>query len=331
MSGSSKRDILFDEISRIEGLCDQVEVDMTAADLALLLYLENPKQLEELDIKVSTSRRHSFTTVVCSHDIADFFPTEEQLKRVEDIMNNSALQRKRGRTVRVFTPAISGDEIRIQLRKGENFKRDSAAHLEQDSKTVAYQPLSYDYFVLNRKTKVMRYSISKPQNWIETSWLYALGTGFFDDPEAFATQRVNDLDVVKALKEKVCLCSDIPSIANITATKLKYAEGDILDSQLEIKSNDIFRWMELKGEKFTSSMTIIEMTFVIEFKDGKKLTVPLKNGNKAKYNYEQYGIDVDQWLTARGVIKTENAYQDDNTYEDVFEEDSEEQLGRLAI
>ena len=89
--------------------------------------------------------------------------------------------------------------------------------------------------------------------------------------------------------------------------------------------------MQFRKDKFAATITIVEMTFSIEFKDGKVVSVPLVNGNKAKYNYDQYGVDVDQWLTARGIIKTENAYQDDNTYEDVFVESSEEQLERVAI
>lgn len=331
MGSASKYDILLDEISRIDGLRDQIEEDMTAADLALLLYLENPKLLEELDIKVTNSRRQSFTTVVCSHDTSDFFPTAEQLKKAEDHMNQAAYEHKRGRTVRIFAPALSGDELRIQIRKGEPFKRASAADQEQESKTIGYQPLSYDYIVLNRKTRVLRYSISKTQKWIENAWIYALGMGFFNDPTAFATLRINDLDIVKTLSDKVCLCPEVPNIASITATKIKYTEGDTLDSQIEVKSSDIFRRMQFRKDKFAATITIVEMTFSIEFKDGKVVSVPLVNGNKAKYNYDQYGVDVDQWLTARGVIKTENAYQDDNTYEDVFVEGSEEQLERVAI
>ncbi|MBO7327377.1 MAG: hypothetical protein J6W00_01225 [Lentisphaeria bacterium] len=331
MGSASKYDILLDEISRIDGLREQVEEDMTAADLALLLYLENPKMLEDLDIKVTNSRRQSFTTVVCSHDTSDFFPTDEQLKKAEYLMNQAAVKHNRGNTVRIFTPALSGDELRIQIRKGEPFKRASAADREQDSKTIAYQPLSYDYIVLNRKTRVLRYSITKSNKWIETTWIYALGMGFFDDPAAFTTQRINDLDVVKTLSDKVCLCPEVPNIASITATKIKYTEGDTLDSQIEVKSSDIFRRMQFRKDKFAATITIVEMTFSIEFKDGKVVSVPLVNGNKAKYNYDQYGVDVDQWLTARGIIKTENAYQDDNTYEDVFVEGSEEQLERVAI
>ena len=331
MGSASKYDILLDEISRIDGLREQVEEDMTAADLALLLYLENPKMLEDLDIKVTNSRRQSFTTVVCSHDTSDFFPTDEQLKKAEYLMNQTAVKHNRGNTVRIFTPALSGDELRIQIRKGEPFKRASAADREQDSKTIAYQPLSYDYIVLNRKTRVLRYSITKSNKWIETTWIYALGMGFFDDPAAFTTQRINNLDVVKTLSDKVCLCPEVPNIASITATKIKYTEGDTLDSQIEVKSSDIFRRMQFRKDKFAATITIVEMTFSIEFKDGKVVSVPLVNGNKAKYNYDQYGVDVDQWLTARGIIKTENAYQDDNTYEDVFVEGSEEQLERVAI
>jgi len=331
MGSASKYDILLDEISRIDGLREQVEEDMTAADLALLLYLENPKMLEDLDIKVTNSRRQSFTTVVCSHDTSDFFPTDEQLKKAEYLMNQTAVKHNRGNTMRIFTPALSGDELRIQIRKGEPFKRASAADREQDSKTIAYQPLSYDYIVLNRKTRVLRYSITKSNKWIETTWIYALGMGFFDDPAAFTTQRINNLDVVKTLSDKVCLCPEVPNIASITATKIKYTEGDTLDSQIEVKSSDIFRRMQFRKDKFAATITIVEMTFSIEFKDGKVVSVPLVNGNKAKYNYDQYGVDVDQWLTARGIIKTENAYQDDNTYEDVFVEGSEEQLERVAI
>ena len=331
MGSASKYDILLDEISRIDGLRELAEEDMTAADLALLLYLENPKMLEDLDIKVTNSRRQSFTTVVCSHDTSDFFPTDEQLKKTEYLMNQAAVKHNRGNTVRIFTPALFGDELRIQIRKGEPFKRASAADREQDSKTIAYQPLSYDYIVLNRKTRVLRYSITKSNKWIETTWIYALGMGFFDDPAAFTTQRINDLDVVKTLSDKVCLCPEVPNIASITATKIKYTEGDTLDSQIEVKSSDIFRRMQFRKDKFAATITIVEMTFSIEFKDGKVVSVPLVNGNKAKYNYDQYGVDVDQWLTARGIIKTENAYQDDNTYEDVFVEGSEEQLERVAI
>lgn len=331
MGSASKYDILLDEISRIDGLREKVEEDMTASDLALLLYLENPKMLEDLDIKVTNSRRQSFTTVVCSHDTSDFFPTDEQLKKAESHMNQAAVQHNRGNTVRIFAPALSGDELRIQIRKGEPFKRASAADQKLDSKTIAYQPLTYDYIVLNRKTRVLRYSITKSNKWIETTWIYALGMGFFDDPAAFTTQRINDLDVVKTLSDKVCLCPEVPNIASITATKIKYTEGDTLDSQIEVKSNDVFRRMQFRKDKLAATITIVEMTFSIEFKDGKVVSVPLVNGNKAKYNYDQYGVDVDQWLTARGIIKTENAYQDDNTYEDVFVEGSEEQLECVAI
>ena len=98
MGSASKYDILLDEISRIDGLREKVEKDMTASDLALLLYLENPKMLEDLDIKVTNSRRQSFTTVVCSHDTSDFFPTDEQLKKAEYHMNQAAVKHNRGNT-----------------------------------------------------------------------------------------------------------------------------------------------------------------------------------------------------------------------------------------
>lgn len=330
MSADSKYDILRTAIAKRKYV-EEMRDNMTAADLALLIYLHEPDYLSELEIKITASRRSSFTTVVCKYPLDDFMPSADQIARAEGVLNQASSQHGCGQTMCIFSPVCKGDEIQFQVRKGESFRRQGTVQSGKKSKTLGYQPESYDFFAINRKTKVVRVSITNRRTWHEPTYLQAFGLAFFNDPTAFDLQRVYALNVVKTLGADVCLCPEVPEITRITGISAKLVESDALESSTEIKSLDFFRYMKIHKRPLDGDFSFEKMTFQIEFRDGTSMTVPLENGSRAKYNYEHYGVYIDAWMTARGMIKVIDEFADNGDNDDVFEDSSEEPLRCAAM
>src|SRR5574344_1574317 len=125
MSTENRADTLREFIDMQPYAKDATE-KMTAADLALLIYLHDPQALNDIDIQWNATKKRSFSMRATLNNISDFVISNEMISEFQRLMNVAFSAHHRGNTARIYPPTEEGDELWIIIRHGDSFKRQGA-------------------------------------------------------------------------------------------------------------------------------------------------------------------------------------------------------------
>ena len=306
MGADSREDILREYID-LQPYCFEATDDMSISDLALLIYLHNPEILNQLDIQFSATRKKSFAMRVATTDISNLEITQEKLDALESLLNQAFIGHHRGKTAKVYTPKLIDEQYVFIIRHGDSFKRQGTVEKEKESRTLAFQPESFDTLYLNVKTGELRICVPAEPEWLETCYALSLGQALFDNFSTFDRKRYNNLERIKELKENILVYPGETEIQNISLVGLKfmYSPGSSLVNSLSESNGNLLRELEYEHYDIANAGKIIEAKFVINF-GNKEMTIVLKNNNRSGYDYDESGIVVDDWLRFVGIISPIN-------------------------
>jgi hypothetical protein len=210
----------------------------------------------------------------------------------------------------VYTPSKEGDEYYFIIRHGDSFKRQGAVAQGKESRTLAFQPESFNLLVLNTKTGELRICVPAKPLWLEEGYAASLGKALFNNLTAFNEKRRNDLERIKELGEKVLIyngTADVRKISLIGLTFWSTPECHMKET-LEASNDDLFRDFAVLDRNISEIGKIFEAKFVVQIGD-KERTVIIKNNNRSGYDYDDFGIVVDEWLRSVGIIPSSKALE----------------------
>ena len=304
MSADTRTDTLREYIDA-QPYADEQTDNMCGADLALLVYLHNPKALIDIDNNFNATRKRSFAVRVTARNVQNVSFSEQQVAEFEQLMNMVFAEHHRGNTARVYAPTIDGDELNIVIRHGDSFRRQGVVDSGRTSKTLAFQPESFDLLVLNRSTGELRICIPAEPQWLENSYAQALSKVLFGDYDAFSTARNNNLDRIKELGRDILLCPADSEIKRLDLLSIKALFSDDMPLPITISNASGDTLADIDAAKFTLSALgrILELKFLVRIGKREK-TIILKNNNRSGYEYDDFGANVDAWLRHVGIIRT---------------------------
>ena len=274
--------------------------ETSTADLALLLWLHEPRKLEQLHAKLSGKAPRSFVYFYGeSIDKAQMAPPSRNLRQKLARLLNRIFQRKRrGRTVRIVV-FEEPDEYCFMLRKGEPITRDSLITPEGETNCIYYRPERFDIAVLRPKISEIRLAIYRKAPWIVEAYRTMFGYVFYGDREYFSGDDVFTLEPLMKNGEKALECGDIENMKSVTLEQCKFATAQ---GELAAIHGDLaMQVVEGLKLKLLEKATIISAKFKVKFIDSKtERIVTIKAGNLAEFKYDDDGRKIEEWLTKRG-------------------------------
>lgn len=297
-------DVLRTFISR-SSYASELTDTMSTADMALLVYLHNPEELSVLETDYAALKKKSFTMRATRRDIRNLVITPAQLHNFEEGMNLIFQAKNYGNTARVTLTENDSRELVLLVRHGDSYRRQGIVMNGRKSKTIGFQPESYNTLSINRDTGELRLGIPTSPKWMEEAYCRQLGKSLFNDYDAFSTPRINDLDKIKELGRNILVYHGAAEVKSISLLSIKafLSGSDGMSAILEADDGDLFRDMERHHFKLSSLGRIIRAKFLVKIGRSER-TIILDASNRSGYDYDDFGMVVDEWLRQVGVIRT---------------------------
>ncbi len=297
-------DVLRTFISR-SSYAGELTDTMSTADMALLVYLHDPEELSVLETDYAALKKKSFAMRATRRDIRNLVITPAQIRDFEEGMNLIFQSKNYGNTARVTLTENDSRELVLLVRHGDSYRRQGIVMNGRKSKTIGFQPESYNTLSINRDTGELRLGIPTSPKWMEDAYCRQLGKSLFDDYDTFSTPRINDLDKIKELGRNILVYHGAAEVKSISLLSIKaYLSGNNgMSAILEADDGDLFRNMERHHFKLSSMGRIIRAKFLVKIGRSER-TIILDASNRSGYDYDDFGMVVDEWLRQVGVIRT---------------------------
>jgi hypothetical protein len=274
--------------------------EASAADLALLLWLHEPRKLEQLHAKFSRNAPRSFVYFYGeSIEKKQMAPPSRNLRqKLARLLNRIFHRKRRGRTIRIVVFEES-DEYCFLLRKGEPLTRDSSITPEGETNNIYYRPERFDIAVLRPKIAEIRLAIYHKAPWIIEAYRTLFGLVFYGDREFFSVDDVFTLEPLMTNGAKALSCKEVDGMASVTLVQCKFAtakkEIAAIHGDLAMKIVGGMKLELLEGAK------IVSAKFRVKFTNSKaERMVTVKAGNMAEFKYDDDGRKIEKWLIAKG-------------------------------
>ena len=297
-------DVLRTFISR-SSYAGELTDTMSTADMALLVYLHDPEELSVLETDYAALKKKSFAMRATRRDIRNLVITPAQIRDFEEGMNLIFQSKNYGNTARVTLTENDSHELVLLVRHGDSYRRQGIVMNGRKSKTIGFQPESYNTLSINRETGELRLGIPTSPKWMEDAYCRQLGKSLFNDYDAFSAPRINDLDKIRELGRNILVYHGAAEVKSISLLSIKaYLSGsDGMSAILEADDGDLFRDMERHHFKLSSMGRIIRAKFLVKIGRSER-TIILDASNRSGYDYDDFGMVVDEWLRQVGIIHT---------------------------
>lgn len=297
-------DVLRTFISR-SSYAGELTDTMSTADMALLVYLHDPEELSVLETDYAALKKKSFAMRATRRDIRNLVITPAQIRDFEEGMNLIFQSKNYGNTARVTLTENDSRELVLLVRHGDSYRRQGIVMNGRKSKTIGFQPESYNTLSINRDTGELRLGIPTSPKWMEDAYCRQLGKSLFDDYDAFSAPRINDLDKIRELGRNILVYHGAAEVKSISLLSIKafLSGSDGMSAILEADDGDLFRDMERHHFKLSSMGRIIRAKFLVKIGRSER-TIILDASNRSGYDYDDFGMVVDEWLRQVGVIHT---------------------------
>ena len=297
-------DVLRTFISR-SSYAGELTDTMSTADMALLVYLHDPEELSVLETDYAALKKKSFAMRATRRDIRNLVITPAQIRDFEEGMNLIFQSKNYGNTARVTLTENDSRELVLLVRHGDSYRRQGIVMNGRKSKTIGFQPESYNTWSINRDTGELRLGIPTSPKWMEDAYCRQLGKSLFDDYDAFSAPRINDLDKIRELGRNILVYHGAAEVKSISLLSIKafLSGSDGMSAILEADDGDLFRDMERHHFKLSSMGRIIRAKFLVKIGRSER-TIILDASNRSGYDYDDFGMVVDEWLRQVGVIHT---------------------------
>ena len=276
-----------------------MEIDVDPADVAVRLWLTDRTLLEEAHTEQQLSRPRAFSAFVSTVSPLQKFasPNEKQLVAMQNKMDDTFEEKKRGRGSRVFTYQQK-DEYFFLVRHGEPWRREGTM-----TGSVFFHPQKHDVLIYNSTSCEIQ--IHTNSKWEQELYLKCFGFYLFNDENFFSLKNKYTLQpLVDYGRNALNTEGAEDSIEQIVLKEISIMWGN----EIEIRKTkgDLFLCFEKrKNPKIPEN--IFRAVFSVKFKHSKRpRSVTVQSGNKTSYDRDDDSSIVENWLKRRGFIQGQN-------------------------
>jgi hypothetical protein len=271
------------------------------ADVAVQVWLQAPRLLEELHAENYTVRQKSFCCFAGIGAEPRTFPdvSDRVLRALESDLDDTFEEYQRGRGSRVFI-FDHGRKVWILARRGATFRREESMRDGGQPGVQFYRPMMYDVLVYDTETDDLGLHVET--KWQERMYLSCIGQHIFRNPEYFPAARILTFDPIIKRGADALHCGDVPGMREV---KLVEVNRRWNNAQQEIdikKADDIFALGE-RARSFLGSGTVTKLVFRVWFEGvDKPRSVTVRWPNVTKYERDSDSELIERWLRLREFI-----------------------------
>jgi hypothetical protein len=299
MSADRNFDLLQDTVGE-KTYSSHLGCNVSAADLALLLWLHEPRKLEQLQAKFSRNAPRSFI-YFRGESIEKkqmLHPTKHLRQKLTRLLNRIFSRKRRGRTVRIVV-FEEPDEYCFLLRKGEPLTRDSSITPDGKTNNIYYRPERFDIVILRPKIAELRLAVYHKTPWIIEAYRTLFGLVFYGDREYFSGKDVFTLEPLLVDGEYALGCDDIPGLEKVVPVQCKFQTDE--NEVVAIHGNLVIQVVRGLKLSILTDGRIVSAKFKVKFTDSQaERMVTIKEGNLAEFKYDNDGRLIERWLAKRG-------------------------------
>lgn len=275
--------------------------EATALDLAIQLWLKDPRLLERLHAEQSLHRPRSFEYFRSGVGPVQFMlPGDEAIARLESELNAWFVRKRRGRTAKVFH-YVQPDSIWFLVRHGEPFKCENVIQDGGESACIVYRPEKFDVIVYEPATGEIR--INARTKGERELYRTAFGRHFFGYSEFFSERSRFNLEPLVRSGQFSLVCLDIPALEWIKLKEIQMAWGGGYNEVEVRRAEDVFAALAERGESLPRHIRLLKATFLVKFRSSKTpRTVVISSSNRAQYKRDDDGGIIEEWMRRRGFI-----------------------------
>ena len=301
MSIEESMDVLLDEAKR-KGLQLNGQLDPTAADVAVQVYLRDKALLERKHAERYLTRPRSFEHFQTDvQPLPAYEPLSLQTRAaLERALDDWFVQKKRGRGSRIFE-FLREDEIWFLVRHGDPFRREGSFDAGQIS-SVFYRPEKHDVLVYDRAIGEIRmHACNKGEKEI---YRKEFGRHVFGNEDFFPGTSKYTLEPLRRDGPASVICTDVDGMEWARLKEIQFLWRGA-EQEIEIrKASDLFAAFNARGRGVPVSASILRASFLVQFTDSKTpRTVTIRPSNIAQYTRDSDAGVVEDWLQKRGFIE----------------------------
>ncbi len=275
------------------------EGDLTPADLALLIWLNDPDQLRRANCERIVLRFQSFYCFMNRTLEAPLFemPADGVLKRIEERTNQFNRNRQRCGGAAVWMYEF-GNEVAFLIRFGGSLKRDEVMDNDQCRPDIR-RPVGYDLVVYNIETGELRIRADLVSE--RRFYCRLFSEQLFDDPEFFEHGETFNLDVIYRLGEDVQSPGLVFGIKRVTLVEIQEVLLGEKTLHVTFKSEAIFDAIREHNKRLTPTGRLLSAKFRIVLEDAGEVTVTVCSGNKIRLSRQVGTAAIDRWMIHIGI------------------------------
>lgn len=301
----------LDDLLQMAGEAEiAVEEEVTPQDLAALIWLTNPRLLQQKAQESSFERRKTFESFAPA-DPAMVIESEQlpqDLGELEAALRDYFRGKKKGRRCRVLRKNAPG-AVHFYVQHGQACRREPSVKGEESICTF-FRPERTDMVILDTANPELRINSASAPDMRKYRELF--GLHLFGSAETFRYADKYNLEPLRKLGPASLECSDFADLESAHLTELEMDWGGALNNKSIEKADDVFTALEIRHAAIPDQPALKRAKIKVKLKGVKKARVlSLVAGNKSGYPRGEESAIIEEWLRAREfIVYGKRAYEE---------------------
>lgn len=283
-----------------EGMPFDGDLDQTPADIAVQVWLYDPKIVEE---------EHAWQTWKSPRRMECFLPVTKERRsmaaittmRIDQATNNLGAyfgESNRSKFCKLHVRELS-ERVEISVQRGDPFQRTQT--IEEDSiRHLHFRPAGKDVVVFRKEDYILQCN-SAIKRAIPI-YQRTFGILLFDDPSYFCNDKLYSLAPLENLGEDALSWGDVDEIEGVVLVRHRVSYGTH-NAYETFEADDVVLYWRSQKQPLQFRGKLVDATFKVKFRGVKAWrTVKIYDGNAACYTRDTFSEAAERWLSLRGFI-----------------------------
>jgi hypothetical protein len=288
--------------AELAGLAVPADPNVTAADIAIDIWLSRPALLQMRHAQSLAFRQQSFDYFGGRAAGRRSFPRIDETVRlrIEAAFDDWFDTRRRGRGSRLLD-FRQGSLVWFLVRHGERMRREAAHGDDGAAGTAFYRPQKHDVLVYDERTDEI--GVHAGTLGEKRLYLRTLGAELFGDEAYFPSSPRFTLAPLATEGKDALLCEDIPGVEAIRLIEYRLFWGGVHKEQEVRRATDVFAAARARGFEQPIPREPTAAVFKVKFADSaRERRVTIRKPASARYERNEDGAVIEEWLRARGFL-----------------------------
>lgn len=275
--------------------------DQTPADVAMQMWVLDAELVQQKHAEQFLAHPRSFEYYQCKVAKPPKFklPRAEVLCALEHDVDNWFEQKRRGRGARIF-PFPKDDGVWFLIRHGSPYRREGSIR-DGEPSSVHYRPLKFDVLVYDPRIGEIR--VNAASKGEKSVYREKFGKHLFGDPDFFPGTNKYDLEPLRRDGKASLVCVDVAGMEWARLKEVQYYWGGAYGEIEGRRASDVLAAYEARDRSLPERPRMIRAAFEIRFENCRRSrTVVVRPPNVAQYTRDGDSTIIENWLTKRGFI-----------------------------